>query len=141
MIEYNVRMGDPETEVVMPRLQSDLLELIIATCKGELAGKNVEISPYSAMTLMMVAEGYPGSYEKGREILISPELKGVLPFHAGTKRSGDKLVTNGGRVLTLTGLGKNILEAMNNCYKAVPFVTWKGKNFRKDIGQDLANYN
>lgn len=140
VIEYNVRMGDPETEAVLPRINNDLVDLLVATAKGELAGKKIELAPYSAVTVMMVAEGYPGPYEKGRKITMDPNLKGVLPFHAGTKIKDGALVTNGGRVITLTALGKNMLEAMTKCYDATKFVQWEGKNLRKDIGSDLKEY-
>jgi len=141
VIEYNVRLGDPETEAILPRVKSDLLDLLIATARGELANRSAEFEPYSSVTVMMVSEGYPGDYEKGREISISPELRGVIPFHAGTQLENDKLLTNGGRVLTLTALGKNLLEAVTKSYDATGFVKWDGKTFRKDIGKDLQNYN
>lgn len=140
VIEYNVRMGDPETEAVLPRVKSDLLEHLVATAKGELDDQKLEVVPYSSVTVMMVSEGYPGAYEKGRKITMDTNLKGVIPFHAGTKLQDGELQTNGGRVITLTALGKNMLEAMTKCYDATKFVNWEGKNLRKDIGQDLKEY-
>lgn len=140
VIEYNVRMGDPETEAVLPRVKSDLLEHLVATAKGELDDQKLEVVPYSSVTVMMVSEGYPGAYEKGRKITMDANLKGVIPFHAGTKLQDGELLTNGGRVITLTALGKNMLEAMTKCYDATNFVKWEGKNLRKDIGQDLKEY-
>ncbi|MEP4535288.1 MAG: phosphoribosylamine--glycine ligase [Cyclobacteriaceae bacterium] len=137
VIEYNVRMGDPETEVVMPRIKSDLMELLIATAEGNLADKKIEFQPYSATTVVMVSEGYPGSYEKGREITFKNEIKLAIPFHAGTKSDGDKLLTNGGRVIAMTGLGKNMGEALTRSYQGVSLTSWSGKTFRKDIGFDL----
>lgn len=140
VIEYNVRMGDPETEAVLPRIKSDLLEHLLATAKGELTDQTLEVVPYSSVTVMMVSEGYPGAYEKGRKITIENQLKGVIPFHAGTKLQAGDLLTNGGRVIALTALGKNMLEAMTKCYDATKYVKWDGKHLRKDIGQDLKEY-
>lgn len=137
VIEYNVRMGDPETEVVMPRIKSDLVDLLVAAAKQELKQIPIEVYPYTAATVMLVSEGYPGSYEKGREITFAERLKKAIPFHAGTKLEGGKLLTNGGRVIALTGLGKNMSEALSQSYKAVDLVKWEGKNFRADIGFDL----
>ncbi len=141
VIEYNVRMGDPETEAVLPRIKSDFLELLVATAKGELANKKIEIEPYAAVTLVMVSEGYPGPYKKGLPIEFLPGLKGVISFHAGTKVEDGQLKTNGGRVLAFTSLGKNSLEAMTKAYDATKLVKWEGKTLRKDIGQDLQHYN
>ncbi|MFT6866732.1 MAG: phosphoribosylamine--glycine ligase [Cyclobacteriaceae bacterium] len=137
VIEYNVRMGDPETEVVMPRIKSDFLELLIAAAEGTLSQKKIQFEPYTATTVMMVAEGYPGDYENGREITFKKDIKFALPFHAGTKMDGQKLITNGGRVMTITGLGKNMGEALNRSYEGVSITMWEGKNFRADIGYDL----
>ncbi|WP_258100552.1 phosphoribosylamine--glycine ligase [Marinoscillum pacificum] len=137
VIEYNVRMGDPETEVVIPRIKSDLVELLEAAAEGELAGKELDIEPYTASTVILVSGGYPESYEKGKEIRFKKEIKSVIPFHAGTKIQEGKLVTNGGRVMALTGLGKNMGEALTRCYAAVDLVNWEGMNYRTDIGKDL----
>ena len=140
VIEYNVRLGDPETEAILPRIKSDFLELLVATAKGELKGMKCDFEPYSSVTVMMVSEGYPGAYEKGKEITFQSGLKGVIPFHAGTKLQDGKLVTNGGRVLTLTALGKNMLEAITKSYDASKLIHWEGKTLRNDIGSDLQNY-
>ncbi len=137
VIEYNVRMGDPETEVVMPRIKSDLMELLIAAAEGTLSQKEIVFEPYTASTVMLVSEGYPGDYEKGREITFKKEIKSAIPFHAGTKKDGDKLLTNGGRVMAVTGLGKNMGEALSRSYEGVSLIEWNGKNFRSDIGFDL----
>lgn len=137
VIEYNVRMGDPETEVVMPRIKSDLVDLLEAAANGTLKSQKLEVEPYTAATVMLVAGGYPEAYEKGKEITFSAPLKSVVPFHAGTKMENGKLVTNGGRVLALTGLGKNLGEALSKCYKSANLVQWEGMNFRSDIGFDL----
>lgn len=137
VIEYNVRMGDPETEVVLPRIKSDLVELLTAAAQGNLGDFKLEIEPFTATTVMLVSEGYPAAYEKGREIKLDDHLRMVIPFHAGTQLKAGKLITNGGRVIALTGLGKNMGEALSKCYKAVEQVNWAGKNFRMDIGFDL----
>ena len=137
VIEYNVRMGDPETEVVMPRISSDLVPALIATATGELKGNEIEISDETATTVMMVSEGYPGYYEKGRAMEVTTDLGTAIPFHAGTKIEEDSLLTNGGRVIALTGLGKTMKEALENSYGAVEKVKWQGANYRTDIGFDL----
>lgn len=137
VIEYNVRMGDPETEVVMPRIKSDLMEALIATADGKVKDYQLQLEQFTAATVMLVAEGYPGDYEKGREISIQGGLKGVIPFHAGTKKDAGKLLTNGGRVIAVTGLGKNMNEALNKSYEKIKDIDWEGKTFRKDIGFDL----
>ncbi len=137
VIEYNVRMGDPETEVVLPRIKSDLLTLLVAAAEGRLAQEKLEIEPFTATTVVMVSQGYPGDYEKGREITFSKKIKSAIPFHAGTKMDNGKLVTNGGRVIAMTGLGKNMAEALTHSYEAIGEVQWEGKTFRSDIGSDL----
>lgn len=137
VIEYNVRMGDPETEVVMPRIKSDLVDLLTAAAKGELANKEIEIEDYTASTVVMVSGGYPEAYEKGKEITYTEPLKSVVTFHAGTKTENNKLLTNGGRVLALTGLGKTLSEALSKSYEAVEKVQWEGRHYRSDIGFDL----
>lgn len=138
VIEYNVRMGDPETEVVLPRIKSDFLDLLEATAKGQLGGYELKVEPYTASTVILVSGGYPEAYEKGKEITFSAPLKSIIPFHAGTKKDeAGRLVTNGGRVMALTGLGKNLSEALNQSYHAAELVKWEGMNFRKDIGADL----
>ncbi len=136
VIEYNVRMGDPETEVVLPRVKSDFLELLIATADGNLIDTEIEYERYTASTVVYVSRGYPEFYEKGHEITIG-DVKTVLPFHAGTSINEGKLVTNGGRVMALTGLGKNLGEALSKSYAGGKEINWEGKKFRQDIGFDL----
>ncbi len=137
VIEYNARMGDPETEVVMPRIKSDFVELLIATAKGELKGKKIETDPNFAMTVVMVSGGYPGDYEKGKTI-NGLELKtDALVFQAGTKNQNSEVVTDGGRVLAVTGQGKTLSEASEKAYETVSTLNWEGAYFRKDIGVDL----
>lgn len=140
VIEYNVRMGDPETEVVLPRIKSDLLELFIAVAKKELASVDLEIDPRTATTVMMVAGGYPGDYEKGKVISGLDHVTGAMAFHAGTKKSGDNVVSNGGRVIAFTALGDSIQEALNGSFAAAKAVSFEGCYYRKDIGQDLLKF-
>ncbi len=141
VIEYNVRMGDPETQAVLPRLKADLVDLLVATADGQLGEAKAEFEPYTACTVVMVSEGYPGSYEKGREITISDKVKGILPFHAGTAMKDGKLVTNGGRVAAVTSLGKNLDEAMTKGYAGIKHFDWEGMQYRRDIGRDLRNFS
>lgn len=137
VIEYNVRMGDPETEVVMPRIKSDFLSHLKAAAAKTLSNEQLEISKETATTVVAVAEGYPGSYEKGRPMSgLNGEKKGIV-FHAGTKNSGNDIVTNGGRVIASTGLGNDIASALKNSYDSLNSISWDGMNYRKDIGQDL----
>ncbi|MGB0404325.1 MAG: phosphoribosylamine--glycine ligase [Salibacteraceae bacterium] len=137
VIEYNVRMGDPETEVVIPRIKSDFLELLIATGKGELKGKTLEIDPRTAATVMLVSGGYPGSYPKGKVINgLDSKFDGLL-IHAGTKKDGSNIVTSGGRVMTCTAFGNSVAEAQKKAYQMVGLVNFDQMYFRKDIGNDL----
>ena len=138
VIEYNARMGDPETQAILPRIKTDFLELLIATADRKLIDTEIEYERFSSASLVLVSRGYPESYEKGHEISIG-DVKKVLPFHAGTIINEEKLQTNGGRVLALTGLGKNLAEALGKCYNCAEEVNWDGKKFRSDIGFDLKN--
>lgn len=137
VIEYNCRMGDPETEVVLPRIKSDLLELFIAVGEKKLSDFQFELDPRTATTVMMVAGGYPGDYEKGKEISGLENVKDAVAFHAGTKNADGKIVTNGGRILAFTAFGNSIEEAVSRSYAAANAVKFEGCYFRKDIGQDL----
>lgn len=139
VIEYNVRMGDPETEVVIPRLDCDLLDLLEATAKQQLAGKKAEMKPETAITVVMVSGGYPESYKKGFEITGLNEVKGSTVFHAGTKLSGKQTLTDGGRVLAITSLGSSIQAALDKSYSSISNIKFDGAYFRHDIGQDLQN--
>lgn len=136
VIEYNVRLGDPETEVVLPRIKSDFLELLIAAADKNLIDTEIEYERFTAATVVYVSRGYPEFYEKGHEITLG-DVRMVLPFHAGTTMKDGKLVTDGGRVLALTGLGKNLGEALGKSYAAGEEVQWEGKKRRGDIGFDL----
>ena len=137
VIEYNVRMGDPETEVVMPRLKTDLLDLFTATAKGELANTAFELDDRYCTTVMLVAAGYPGSYEKGKAITGFDQTEGCMLFHAGTKKVGEKVVTNGGRVIAVSSCGNTMEEALAKSYANVRRIDFEGMNYRKDIGFDL----
>lgn len=137
VIEYNVRMGDPETESVFPRIKSDIVEAFNSFKTKSLDKINFEIDSRYATTVMMVAKGYPESYEKGKEIKGINETQDCIVFHAGTKQEGEKILTNGGRVIAVTCYGETLQEALEKCYKNVDKISWEGKYFRRDIGKDL----
>ena len=138
VIEYNVRMGDPETQVVMPRIKSDVLELLVAAGKGTLNEVSYEADPQAGTTVVMVSGGYPGSYNKGEEISGIEAVSEATVFHAGTKTDeSGKLVTNGGRVLAITGKGDSVAKALENAYNGVSKISWQDEYHRKDIGQDI----
>ena len=140
VIEYNCRMGDPETEVVLPRIKSDLLHLFEGVTTKTLGECDINIDPRSAATVMMVSEGYPENYEKGKEMSGLSEVQGSLLFHAGTKKSGQKTITNGGRVIAATSFGSNIFDALDYSYEAAEIIQYKGKYFRTDLGTDLKKF-
>lgn len=139
VIEYNARMGDPETQAIMPRIQSDFLELLVAAAKGELKGRKLQIDPLYAVTVAMVSGGYPGNYEKGK-IIHGLETDNDLVFHAGTKKGDGNILTEGGRVLAVTGKGDSLEKARKGAYEKVARIEWEGLYYRKDIGTDLLNY-
>lgn len=137
VIEYNVRMGDPETEVVIPRIKSDLLNLFRGIGNGSFSEIDFNISEEVATTVMLVSGGYPESYKKGMEITGFKEVEGSTVFHAGTKKNKEKIETNGGRVLAITSFGKDINEAVEKSFKNAEKIHFEGKYYRKDIGFDL----
>jgi phosphoribosylamine--glycine ligase len=137
-LEFNARFGDPETQPLMMRMQSDIVPIMEACADGTLDTCSLEWKPDTAVCVVMAAEGYPGSYEKGRPIQgldQANSLPGVTVFHAGTKQKGDDIVTNGGRVLGVTALGGNVQMAIVKAYQAVGKIQWEGAQYRKDIGQ------
>lgn len=139
VIEYNVRMGDPETEVVIPRIESDLLDLFEGVATQTLDQKSFELSTKTATTIMTVAGGYPEAYEKGKIITGLDAVEGTTVFHAGTKINGANIETNGGRVMAFTSLGDSMEEALEKSYKSIAKVSFEDMNYRKDIGFDLKN--
>ena len=137
VIEYNVRMGDPETQVVIPRLKNDLVEIILTCLDGKLSKASTQFLDKYCTTVILASDGYPNQYEKGKKITnISDEDESII-FHAGTKLIDDNIISNGGRVLACTGFGSNLSEAINNSYKKANEIEWEDKYFRKDIGKDL----
>lgn len=137
VIEYNVRMGDPETEVVIPRLKSDLVELFQAVANQTLDQVSIEIDERSATTIMVVSGGYPEDYDKGFEITGLEKIQDSIAFHAGTKLENDKVVTNGGRVIAITSFGANFQEAIKKSYQNIEKLHFDKMYYRKDIGFDL----
>ncbi len=138
VIEYNVRMGDPETESVFPRIKSDMVELFEHTAKGTLDQCTLSVDPRSAACVMMVAGGYPEKYKKGDVITTGDDMENVLLFHCGTKMGENgELLTNGGRVMCATAMAPTLPEALMRSYNRVSSVKWDGQYHRRDIGQDL----
>lgn len=141
VIEYNVRMGDPETEVVIPRIESDILDLFDGIVHGTLDQKNLVITPQTAVTVMCVSGGYPEAFEKGFPIsgLEKADTDNSIVFQAGTQKKGSDIVTSGGRVLTVTSIGNSIESAAEQSYQRISELSYEGIYFRRDIGQDLIN--
>ncbi len=137
VLEYNVRLGDPETEVILPLLTTDLLSIIIAAVEGKLSGKSLNVSSDSCCTIMLVSGGYPEKYEKGKPIEGLDRVKDALVFHAGTKKYDNRVVTNGGRVLAISTKGKDIEAAVEQALSQIEQIYFEGMNYRKDIGRDI----
>ena len=137
VIEYNVRMGDPETEVVLPRLKTDLLEIFQAIDNECLNEIEIEIYPQTAVTVMLVSGGYPEAYEKEKEITGLESVKESIVFHAGATKADGKVITSGGRVLTVTSLGGDFRSALETTYKSIESIKFEAMNYRTDIGFDL----
>jgi phosphoribosylamine---glycine ligase len=139
VIEYNARMGDPETEVVLPRIKTDFLKLMKATADGKLDKIKLSVNPKYAVATMLVAKGYPEDYKKGDVMEIPEAPKDTIVFHAGTVQSGENILTNGGRVMALTAMGRTMASAIRKSQSLARSVKYKGKNYRKDIGKDLVD--
>ena len=137
VIEYNCRLGDPETEVVIPRLENDLVELILSMSEGKLNEVTVRHSTKAAGTVMLVSGGYPGNYQKGKYMSGFEKVKGSLLFHAGTTNKDHHVLTNGGRVLAVTSYGDNLQQALQKCYENVDHIEFDGKYYRTDIGWEF----
>jgi len=139
VIEYNCRMGDPETEVVMPRLDSDLIELFLAMEQGSLDQEMVKTDSRAAATVVVVSGGYPGEFEKGKKVhgMDRPWGSDTLPFYAGIQLKGNDLVTSGGRVLAITSYGTGLQDAVDKSLKEIEHIQFEKMNFRKDIGYEF----
>ena len=138
VIEYNCRMGDPETEVVMPRLDSDIVEHFAAVGNGKLAHEQIKFSPRAACTVVVASGGYPNEYEKYKVIKGLPEpTADTIAFHSGTKNSGHDTVTNGGRVLAVTSFGTDISDAVSKSNHVIEMIQFDKKYYRKDIGYEF----
>lgn len=137
VIEYNVRMGDPETETVMLRIKSDFVDLLIGAADGTLAETSIEIDERTAAAVMLVSGGYPGDYIKGKVISGLDSIGSSMVFHAGTAQKGEAVCTDGGRVLAISSYGENMHEALNLSYENARFINYEGMYFRKDLGFDL----
>ena len=137
VIEYNCRMGDPETEVVLPRLKNDLVELLVSVSNGTLQEQDIILDERAATTIMLVSGGYPQKYEKGKVMTGMDDIQDSILFHAGTKAHEGKVITNGGRVMTITSYGKHFKDALAISNENAALINFEGKNYRKDIGFDL----
>jgi phosphoribosylamine---glycine ligase len=137
VIEYNVRLGDPEAEVVLPRISSDLFEMLEATAKGQLKDISLKTDPRTAVTVVLASGGYPGGFTKGYPISLTNMSNDDLLFFSGMTRQGEDLLTAGGRVMAVTAMGEDIEQAREAAYEKVGLIDFKGKYFRRDIGRDL----
>ncbi len=137
VIEYNVRMGDPETQAVLPRLRSDLLDLFEGIATGTLSERHVDVDDRTAVCVVLASEGYPGDFVKGKPIVGLELVRDAYVFQAGTVMKGDRLVTNGGRVMSVTGMGKDLESAIMSAYRSAALIAYEGEYVRGDIGLDL----
>jgi len=137
VIEYNIRLGDPETEVIIPRIKSDLVPVLVACAQGKLAGMTLETDDRSATTVMLVSGGYPEAYEKGKKIEGLGDYEDSIVFHAGTKTEDGNVLTNGGRVLSITSYADDFRQALKKSYEVADQINFDKKYFRRDIGFDL----
>jgi phosphoribosylamine--glycine ligase len=134
ILEYNVRFGDPETQVILPRMKGDLIEVIESIIEGNLNKIKIDWKEEKSLCVILASKGYPGEYEKGKEIKNIDKVKDVILFHAGTKIENGKIYTDGGRVLGITGIDKDTIKLREKVYKAVETIDFEGKHYRKDIG-------
>ena len=137
VIEYNVRMGDPETQVVLPRIKNDFVDILKACCNQTLDKINLEFDPQYLVNVVLASKGYPESYQKGYEITGLGDVRDSIVFHAGTVLENDKVLSNGGRVLSIVSKGKTMDEALNKSYENIDKINFSGKTYRRDIGFDL----
>lgn len=137
VVEYNVRMGDPEAEVIIPRIKSDLVDLFVAVSESKLSNKVIEIDQRTAVTVMLVSEGYPGSYDKGKVIKSLEKVKDSILFYAGACRKGNEIFTNGGRVIAVSSYGSDKDQALSRSYRNAQIISFDKKYYRRDIGFDL----
>ncbi len=137
VVEYNARLGDPETEVIVPRIKSDLLEIFAHLFDGSLSSYSLELDPRAASTVVVVSEGYPVNYETGKNISGLDDVTDSIVFHAGTKRDGSRILNHGGRVLAVTSYGSNLKEALEKCYHSIDKIYFDGMYYRRDIGFDV----
>jgi phosphoribosylamine--glycine ligase len=137
VIEYNTRLGDPESEVIIPRIKSDFFELIEGVAMGDLGERKIVIDERFVTTVMLVSGGYPGNYEKGKSVHGLDLTKGSVVFHAGTKKEAENIVTSGGRVLAVSSWGATMKEALNTSYRNAGLLSFEGRYYRTDIGFDL----
>ena len=134
VLEYNVRFGDPETQVILPRLENDLIEIVESIIERDLKRVKIKWKEEKSLCVILASKGYPGEYEKGKEIKGIDKVKDVIIFHSGTKIENSKIYTDGGRVLGITGIDKDMVKLREKVYKAVETINFEGKHYRKDIG-------
>jgi phosphoribosylamine--glycine ligase len=141
VLEFNCRFGDPETQAILPRLGGDLLAALSGAARGDLGGASLEAEDLAAVTVVLAGDGYPGRSDSGTPIdgIGAAEADGAIVFHAGTAMRGDQLVTNGGRVLNVTGTGESVEDARRNAYAACELISFAGMQYRRDVAGKAAN--